>query len=276
MNSKTKPQMFRNYADSDRQATVEKHYRFMRSHQTVAFVDRMYRKYHRFDHAKMTIAQAFQHLEGYVDASDPDADFPNLEHCLQTAEGIRAAGQPEWFQLVGLLHDVGKIMYLWGTEADGQVGTADGQQWALGGDTWVVGCSIPGTVVFPEFNALNPDQQNPRYNTRVGMYQQGCGLDNLRFAYGHDEYMYRMLVHNKCSIPPEGLAMIRYHSCYAWHDQNEYRWFETEEDRKMKSWVKLFNRFDLYTKIDSRPDVKTLWPYYQRLIYRYCPGALEW
>ena len=33
--------------------------------------------------------------------------------------------------------DVGKIMFLWGVEEDGQVGKATGQQWALGGDTWV-------------------------------------------------------------------------------------------------------------------------------------------
>ncbi len=38
---------------------------------------------------------------------------PNLEHMLQTAEGMRAAGLPDWFQLVGLLHDMGKIMCVW-------------------------------------------------------------------------------------------------------------------------------------------------------------------
>jgi hypothetical protein len=39
---------------------------------------------------------------------------------LQTAESIRAAGHPEWFQLVGLLHDMGKIMFLWGDRETGQ------------------------------------------------------------------------------------------------------------------------------------------------------------
>ena len=29
-----------------------------------------------------------------------------VEHNFQTAEGIRAAGYPEWMQLVGLVHDV--------------------------------------------------------------------------------------------------------------------------------------------------------------------------
>ena len=62
---------------------------------------------------------------------------------------------------------MGKIMFLWGTEEDGQVGRSDGAQWALGGDTWVLGCRIPDTVVFPEYNALNPDMEDARYNTGV-------------------------------------------------------------------------------------------------------------
>lgn len=43
-------------------------------------------------------------------------------HMLQTAEGIRKKGHPDWFQLVGLIHDMGKIMFLWGDEKDGQKG----------------------------------------------------------------------------------------------------------------------------------------------------------
>ena len=56
-------------------------------------------------------------------------------------------------------------MFLWGTAEDGQEGTAEGPQWALGGDTWVVGCKIPDCVVFPEFNNLNPDESNEIYNS---------------------------------------------------------------------------------------------------------------
>lgn len=29
-----------------------------------------------------------------------------------------------------------------------------------------------------------------------GIYQPGCGIDNLMFAWGHDKYMYSMLVAN--------------------------------------------------------------------------------
>ncbi|GAB9475860.1 Inositol oxygenase [Globisporangium polare] len=267
---------FRNYKDSSRQETVERHYMLMRKHQTVAFNDKMQRKYGSFTNTKMTVWEAFEALKGYVDSSDPDSSLPNLEHMLQTAEGIRAAGHPDWFQLVGLLHDMGKIQYLWGFKEDGQEGTADGDQWSLGGDTWVLGCRIPDTVVFPEFNSLNPDMQDPRYNTEYGIYQPHCGLKNLKFAWGHDEYLYQMLKFNKTSIPDEGLAMVRYHSCYPWHKEKEYEHLMEEEDEDLMDWVLEFNKFDLYTKADTHPVVEELWPYYQSLIDKYLPGKLCW
>ena len=120
---------FRNYADSDRQDTVRNHYRMMRQNQTVDFVKRMHDKY-SFEkpRALMTMAETFEELKSYVDSSDPDISLPNLVHMLQTAEGIRAAGHPDWFQLVGLIHDMGKVMFLWGAAEDGQQGTAEGPQ----------------------------------------------------------------------------------------------------------------------------------------------------
>ena len=62
--------------------------------------------------------------------------------------------------------------------------------------------------------------QMPRYYTIMwlrtslcssenGMYEPGCGLDNVLISWGHDEYLYRVLKHNKCTLPEEGLAMIR-------------------------------------------------------------------
>lgn len=85
-----------------------------------------------------------------------------------------------------------------------------------------------------------------------------------------------MLLHNKVAIPIEGLYIIRYHSCYPWHTCGEYRHFMTEEDEKTLKWVLEFNKFDLYTKADSRPNVEELWPYYQSLIDKYMPGKLSW
>jgi len=167
-------------------------------------------------------------------------------------------------------------MYLWGTEEDGQIGRSDFPQWGLGGDTWVVGVPIPESAVFPEFNELNPDRDLPEFQGPTGMYEAHCGIENLLFAYGHDEYLYRMLVHNKTSLPREGLAMIRYHSCYPLHKEGEYKELLAPGDEDLLHWIREFNQFDLYTKADKRPDITELWPYYQRLIDKYIPGKLDW
>lgn len=276
---------FRIYNEDESPQRVVDHYRDMRRYQTVEFYNKMEKK---FDFSNgnfrrlMTIEKAFEELENYVDASDPDLELPNLLHLLQTAEGIRRAGHPDWLQLTGLLHDMGKIMFLWGTGEDGQDGhNPKGKQWALGGDTFVVGCRIPDdAVVFPEFNCLNPDMSDSRYSTEYGMYEPNCGIDNLKFAWGHDEYMYRMLVANNCSIPREGLDMIRYHSAYPWHDKGAYRHLMAPGDEKRVEWVKLFNRFDLYTKDghnDLRQMTHELWPYYKDLLKKYgLDGELKW
>ncbi len=171
----------------------------------------------------------------------------------------------------------GKLCSFGGEREDGQLGRADFPQWALGGDTWVVGCPIPECTVIPEYNELNPDRHLSKFNSsKYGCYKPNCGLENLRFAYGHDEYMYRMLVHNKCKIPEAGLAMIRYHSCYPLHRGNAYEHFYAEGDEKIIESIIDFNQFDLYTKSDEKPDVGKLWPYYQGLIDEFCPGKLDW
>mmetsp|Transcript_2005 Transcript_2005/g.4516 ORF Transcript_2005/g.4516 Transcript_2005/m.4516 type:complete len:296 (-) Transcript_2005:126-1013(-) len=267
---------FRNYKDSKRQETVQRHYKLMREKQTLDFVRRMHKKYNSCEHGEMSIWEAFEKLKDYVDSSDPDSDSPNLEHMLQTAERIRADGHPDWFQLTGLLHDMGKICFLWGNKEDGQEGTGDGDQWALGGDTWVVGCRIPDCVVFPEFNELNPDMHDPELSSELGIYSRGCGFDNLLIAYGHDEYMYRMLKANNTTLPEQALSMIRFHSCYPWHNAGAYEQFMSPKDYETKKWVLLFNQYDLYTKSDDKPDIDALWPYYQSLIEKYLPAKLKW
>lgn len=173
-------------------------------------------------------------------------------------------------------------MFLWGENEDGQDGySANGKQWALGGDTFVVGCQIPfDAVVFPQFNKLNPDMADARYNTAYGIHKPHCGLDELMFAWGHDEYMYRMLKANNTTIPQEGLDMIRYHSAYPMHDKGAYKHLLKPEDESRLEWIRVFNRFDLYTKDgdnDIREDIDDLWPYYCNLIEKYgLKGKLKW
>ena len=88
--------------------------------------------------------------------------------------------------------------------------------------------------------------------------------------------MLQVLKHNKCTIPDEGMAMIRFHSFYPWHTGNAYGHLTNSKDEAMLPWVREMNKFDLYSKDSCMPDIEALIPYYQGLIDKYCPGNLEW
>ena len=46
-------------------------------------------------------------------------------------------------------------------------------------------------------------------STKYGMYEPNCGLDKVYVSWGHDEYLYQVLKHNKSTLPEEGMYMIR-------------------------------------------------------------------
>lgn len=64
-------------------------------------------------------------------------------------------------------------------------------------------------------------------------------------SFGHDEYMYHVLVGNNTTLPPEGLACIRYHSFYPWHTGGAYQHLANEEDLKMLEWIHEFKYVNL-------------------------------
>nr|XP_012289759.1 inositol oxygenase isoform X2 [Aotus nancymaae] len=258
---------FRNYTSGPLLDRVFTTYKLMHTHQTVDFVRSKHAQFGGFSSKKMTVMEAVDLLDSLVDESDPDVDFPNSFHAFQTAEGIRKAHpDKDWFHLVGLLHDLGKVLALFGEP-----------QWAVVGDTFPVGCRPQASVVFCNSTFQdNTDLQDPRYSTELGMYQPHCGLDRVLMSWGHDEYMYQVMKFNKFSLPPEAFYMIRFHSFYPWHTGNDYQQLCSPQDLAMLPWVQEFNKFDLYTKCPDLPDVDTLRPYYQGLIDKYCPGILSW
>jgi inositol oxygenase len=196
-----------------------------------------------------------------VDDSDPDTDLSQIEHNLQTAEAIRRDGHPDWFQLTGLVHDLGKVMCLWGEP-----------QWAVVGDTFPTGCAYSDKIVFHEFFAANPDSKNPAYQSRNGVYEEGAGLDQVDMSWGHDEYFYHAA---KPYMPEPALYMIRYHSFYAAHREGAYDYLMNDRDREMFEWVKKFNPYDLYSKSAEKPSAKELRPYYQGIIGKYFPSQMN-
>lgn len=252
---------FRNYQD-DVRPTVREFYRLNHRHQTLDFVLSKKREYPPLQKRRMGIWEAMEFLNTLVDDSDPDTDLSQIEHLLQTAEAIRRDGHPRWFVLTGLIHDLGKILCLFGEP-----------QWAVVGDTFPVGCAFSPKIVFSEFFADNPDSRVPEYQTRCGIYEEGCGLDQVHLSWGHDEYLYHVV---KDYLPEEALSMIRYHSCYPIHREGEYTHLMNAHDRELFHWVRAFNPYDLYSKGAERPNVAALRPYYEELIAEYFPPVLAW
>ena len=251
---------YRDYANAE--AGVRDFYRNNHTYQTLDFARAKRVQYGALNTARMGIWEACEMLDTLVDASDPDTSLSQIEHCLQTAEGIRQDGHPDWFVLAGLVHDLGKILCLFGEP-----------QWAVTGDTFVLGCAFRDAIVYPEYFAANPDAENPDFNTPLGIYEAGCGLDNVTLSWGHDEYMYRVA---KDYLPEPALAMIRYHSFYPGHSTPAYDALMGTDDQTRLDWVRQFNRYDLYTKHDVAPDIAALRPYYEDLIGRYFPPEIAW
>lgn len=261
INAEKKKEEFRDYASESR-ASVKEFYRLNHRYQTLEFVKNKRQEFTPLKKREMSVWEAMDFLNTLVDDSDPDTDVSQIEHLMQTSEAIRKDGHPRWFILTGLLHDLGKILCLYGEP-----------QWAVVGDTFPTGCAYSDKIVYPELFTDNPDKNVSGYQTKTGIYEEGCGLDAVNISWGHDEYLYHVM---KEYLPEEALYMIRYHSCYSIHKEGEYGYLMNDHDRQMFDWVRAFNPYDLYSKSLERPNVTALRPYYEELISEFCPPVLNW
>lgn len=255
---------YRNYAApqvSEAQQRVREFYRLNHTHQTHDFVKAKKAEFLSFSRQKMTPWDALDYLNTLVDDSDPDTALPQIDHLVQTAEAMRADGQPDWMVLTGFVHDLGKVLCLFGEP-----------QWAVVGDTFPTGCAYSPKIVYSEFFAYNPDAKQPELQTEYGVYKPNCGLDEVHMSWGHDEYLYHLLREH---LPLEALYMIRYHSFYSWHKEGQYDHLCNAQDRAMLPWVQRFNPYDLYSKNPNRPVLKDVKPYYEDLMAKYLPAQLQ-
>ncbi|HEX5284332.1 MAG TPA: inositol oxygenase family protein [Bryocella sp.] len=252
---------FRQY-DATANPGVAEFYRLNHTFQTHEYVLAKEKEYFGLTRGKKSIWEAAEYLNTLVDDSDPDTDLTQLEHLLQTSEAIRRDGHPRWMVATGFVHDLGKCLCLYGEP-----------QWGVVGDTFPTGCAYSESVVFPEYFRENPDYSNPAYQTKFGIYEPNCGLNNVKMSFGHDGYIYEAM---KSYLPMEALYMLRYHSFYAWHRHGAYDYLCDEQDREMLPWVLKFNPYDLYSKGHTKPNLQELKPYYDELFAEFFPDKITW
>src|SRR5260221_220661 len=130
---------YRNYEKPERDS-VREFYRLNHKYQTYDFVMKKETEFLSFTKKEMPVWEAFNFLNELIDDSDPDTDLDQFQHLLQTSEAIRRDGHPDWMVAVGLMHDMGKVLCLFGEP-----------QWAVVGDTFPVGCAFSDKIVYPEF-----------------------------------------------------------------------------------------------------------------------------
>ena len=257
---RTTPRTFRDYERSARDS-VSQFYRDNHRYQTVAFVREKHAAFLPLRRQQFSVMEALDYLNTLVDGSDPDLRLDQRQHLLQTAEAMRSDGQPDWMVLTGFLHDLGKVLCLMGEP-----------QWAVVGDTFPVGCRFDPAVVHHRFFNENPDSRIPEYTTTLGIYEAGCGFDDVLMSWGHDEYLYHVL---KDYLPVQAAYVIRYHSFYAWHQKGAYAILASEIDRERLPWLQQFSRYDLYSKSAAIVSWEQLCPYYEALIDRFLPARIQ-
>ncbi|GKV11845.1 hypothetical protein SLEP1_g23064 [Rubroshorea leprosula] len=202
------------YNVGEKQKIVEEFYRTQHINQTHDFVKRMREEYSKLNRMEMSIWECCELLNEVVDDSDPDLDEPQIQHLLQSAEAIRKDYPDEdWLHLTALIH----------------------------GDTFPLGSAFDEANIHYKYFKENPDFNNPAYNTKNGIYSEGCGLDNVMISWGHDDYMYLVAKENGTTLPSAGLFIIRYHSFYPLHKEGAYMHLLNDQDKEDLKWLKIFN-----------------------------------
>ncbi len=277
--------MFRDYENCN--DNVELLYKNMYKNQTLK-KKRQIKSKLKFD-KKYKIKDVFDLLNKVVDSSDPDADFPQIFHGYQTAQAIKdnyfendrlknikirsLFTNEEWFLLddehktlydttiesfykniecwdwlilIGLIHDLGKVLVL------KEFGGYD--EWFSVGDIYPLGCNFSKSNIYydKQYHKLCSDDNE---TIGLGMYEKGCGFDNVEMTFSHDYYFAEVLKKSKTKLPEEAIYIVQYHSFYAWHSpRNNIRGYvdlSSKKDWNMLPMLKLFQKADLYSKKDE-------------------------
>jgi inositol oxygenase len=233
--------------------------------------------------------EALARLAEIVDESDPDFADAQIFHAVSTANALRGDmavralfpdalwervpsawrarwdggvtvrqlyGDMPWLPLVGLVHDLGKVLLL--PEIAGL------PQWSVVGDTFPVGVALDPAAVLHEHFA-------PTVAAELA-YPPGVGLQNVLLSFGHDEYLACVLERSGTRLPAEAVYIVRFHSFYPWHNRLGYAHLASDEDWRLLPLLKFFQRSDLYSKHDELDaDLERFRP----MLEEYLPNDLE-
>jgi len=228
------------------------HYRRMWKTQSVAYVSKMRKKYLPLKLCTMTIKKALDLTQRLLanpfsmsigDRACNSSRSPSVRTLLfHTAELARKEGHPDWVQFVALIHGLaGALRCLESDNSDFNSGDQDTEtfdfDWTIPVDARIMGCKASHKSIFQEFRHLNPDKDDPRYNTTNGVYKKNVGLENVLLSWTSNEYMYHMLKRNNVMLPMEAYAILRLFPLVDWHKWDSHGWLANEDDQEVKPFV---------------------------------------
>jgi len=266
-------------------------YKLMYINQTLEYVKNKHKLLKEFRNEYET-TDIIKKMDDIIDESDPDTDSAQSVHAYQTGESIfnnylkgnklkkmyirdifsneewenlqpnvkllyeeknsfenlyKNIKEWDWLALVGFIHDLGKILIL------PEFGNLP--QWSVVGDIFPVGCEFSSSNIYFDEKYHEKSDDFDKFD-ELGIYKEGCGLEELYMSFSHDYYLYNILKKNKVLIPDEGLYIIRFHSFYSWHTPKNgiqgYSYFANNKDWYMLPLLKLFQKSDLYSKTDEK------------------------
>lgn len=172
----------------------------------------------------------------------------------------------EWFPVIGLIHDLGKILL--SKEFGGL------PQWSVVGDTFPIGEKLSTNYPF-----YNKNYHKNNIDLNINTYQKKCGFENVLFSWGHDEYFASVLdKKNNTQLPDEAIYIIRFHSFYSWHSPRNgnigYIKLADNKDWYMLPLLKAFQKSDLYSKSSNIPIIETIKDKYNKTIHQYIKNGI--
>lgn len=168
------------------------------------------------------------------------------------------------------------LFLCWTDDDNAALRSISAREWLLETSTWVIGAPIPETVGFPELRDLNSDHCGANKMSNSDDVT-ASGMDSATLPWTPDEYLFRVLTHNKASLPVEALQTVRFWSLKTWYVHDSYDELCAPQDADTKDWLQSLEPYATVSDTAMKHvDVDALMPYYLGLADKYLPPVLQW
>jgi len=127
-----------------------------------------------------------------------------------------------------------------GKESEKNDGVFD---WTLECQSRIVGCSAPSFLKFQEFRGEDPDVKNPDFMTDnasfccTGICGESVDENDVSLSWSGPEYIHAMVLHNKTTLPPCALILLRLLNLDTFFKSTSYDIFSSSIEASLKPLI---------------------------------------